>query len=129
MNTPINFARSLGALFLGFLALAGIDTILTALTLKFFFAALTAPMTSKQMVGLLVVKVLSGLVAGYLTGTLAGSRRWQHALILASIILGVGVLGLLVMSAAPRSSYSTYALLLSPLSIVVGGWLRHRKAA
>ena len=129
MNTPINIARSLGALFIGFLALAGIDTILTALTLKFAFASLTAPMTINQTIGLLVVKVLSGLVAGYITATLAGARRWQHALILASIILSVGVLGLLMMTAAPRSAYTNYALLLSPLSIVVGGWLRHRKAA
>lgn len=129
MNTPINFARSLGALFIGFLALAGIDTILTALTLKFFFAALTAPLTSNQTVGLLAIKVLSGLVAGYFTATLAGSRRWQHALILASIILSIGVLGLLVMNATPRSAYTNYALLLSPLSIVVGGWLRQRQAA
>jgi hypothetical protein len=128
MNTPLNIARGLGAIFIGFLALAGIDTILTALTLKFFFASLTAPLTSNQTIGLLAVKALSGLVAGYITATLAGARRWQHALILAGIILSVGLLSLLVMRAAPRSAYTTYALLLSPLSIVVGGWLRHRKA-
>lgn len=128
MNTPLNLARGLGAIFIGFLALAGIDTILTALSLKFFFASPMAEMTNNQTLGLLTVKALSGLLAGYLTATLAGARRWQHALMLAVIILSIGVLSLLVMAAAPRSAYTTYALLLSPLSIVVGGWLRHRKA-
>lgn len=130
MNSPLNIARGLGALFLGFLVLASLDTILTALTLKFFFAsAVAAPMTATQMVGLLAIKVLAGLLAGYLSATLAASHRWQHALVLAVLILCIGLLGLLALRGVPRSDYTTYALIVSPLSILIGGWLRARKAS
>jgi hypothetical protein len=129
MNPPINFARSIGAVIIGFIVLAGTDTIITALVLKFFFGSLTAPLTINQTIGLLAVKVVSGLAAGYITATLAVTRRWQHALVLAGIVLTIGLVGLLLITAAPRSAYTNYALILSPLSIVLGGWLRHRKAA
>lgn len=129
MNPPLNFARSLAALFIGFFALAGIDSILTALALKFFFGATAASPTSPQIMGLLALKVVSGLVGGYLAAALAGSHRWQHALILAGVVLSFGLLGLVAMKNAPRSAFTTYALVLSPLSIVIGGWLRQRRAA
>lgn len=128
MNPPLNIPRSLGALFIGFLALASMDTICTALFLKVSAASLTSTPTTAQMLGLLTIKLLSGLSAGYLAAKLAGSRRWQHALVLAVIILSIGLLGLLAMAGVPRTAYTTYALLLSPLSILIGGCLRHRQA-
>lgn len=126
MSTTLNIARGLGAVFLGFLVLAGIDTILTALTLKFFFAGMTTAPTSAQMTSLLAIKVVAGALAGYLTAALAASHRWQHALIFAALIFCVGLLGVLAMRGMPRSSYTTYVLIISPLSIIVGGWLRSR---
>ncbi|HEX4948371.1 MAG TPA: hypothetical protein VFZ34_16980 [Blastocatellia bacterium] len=129
MNPPINIPRSLGALFIGFLVLAALDTICTALFIKFSAVSLTAALTSQQTLALLAIKVFAGLSGGYVAATLAGSRRWQHAIVLALCILSVGVLGLIAMSAVPRSAYTTYALFLSPLSIVIGGWLRHLQSA
>ena len=129
MNTPINYARGLGAIFLGFLALAGIDILLTAFVLKFLFASATTTITITETMGLLAIKVISGLVAGYIAAALAGGRRWQHALVFAVIILGLGLLRLQVMTEEQRSAFTTYALVLSPLCIAIGGWLRHRKAA
>lgn len=128
MNTPINFARSLAALFIGFFVLAGTDTILTALTLKFFFAAPAMTPPGEQPLSLLGIKIFSGLLGGYVAASLAGTRRWQHALLLAGIILSLGVMGLAAMKDAPRSAYTTYALIFSPLSVLVGGWLRSRKS-
>lgn len=128
MNTPINFARSLAALFIGFFVLAGVDTILTALTLKFFFATPATPTTGEQPLSLLGIKIFSGLIGGYVTASLAGTRRWQHALLLAGIILSLGMVGLAAMKDAPRSAYTIYALILSPLSVAVGGWLRSRQS-
>ncbi len=128
MNTPINFARSLAALFMGFFASAGVNTILTALLRKFLLPATMDALTATQTLCLLAATALSGLVGGYVAAALAGSRRWLHALLLAGIIMSAGLLFLWLARNVPRSAYSTYALIVLPLSIVVGGWLRHRKA-
>jgi hypothetical protein len=120
MNTPINFARSLAAIFLGFLVLMLVVTLSSALTMK----VMSPPPSSM----LLAINVLAGLIAGYVVASLAGTHRWQHASLLAGIILCVGLLALSVMPGAPRDDYSKYALVLSPLGVIAGGWLRHRKA-
>lgn len=126
MNQPLNLARSLGALFIGFFVLAGLTVILKAVTLRWLFPPEVTTITTGQTVALLAINAVAGLAAGYAAAALAGVRRWQHALVLAVLILGVGLLGA---RNAPPSDFTTYTLLLSPLSIFIGGWLRHRKSA
>lgn len=121
MSTPINYVRSFAALFIGFLVLMMIGTLGTALMIKV--------MSSPSANILLGVNLLSGLIAGYVAAALAGSRNLQHAFLLAGIILCVGLLALTAMKNAPRDDYSKYALFLSPVGIIIGGWLRHRKSA
>lgn len=125
MNTPINYVRGFGAVFVGFLAMAGLNMILIALLQKFLSLTTMDALTTTQTLCLLAATALSGFVGGFIAAALAGDRRWQHAVVLAGVILGIGVLGLLVQRDTPRSAYTVYALVLSPLSILAGGWLRH----
>lgn len=120
MNTPLNFARSLAAIFLGFLVLMIVVTLSSALTMKVI--------SSPSIGALLAINVFAGLIAGYVVASLAGTHRWQHAALLAGIILCVGLLALSVIQGVPRDDYSKYALVLSPLGVIAGGWLRHRKS-
>lgn len=120
MKTPINYARSVAAIFLGFLVLMMIVTLSTALVMK----VVAAPPAAV----LLAINIIAGLIAGYVTAVLAGAYRWQHSLLLATIISAIGLLALNSMNRPPSDDYSKYALVISPLGIVIGGLIRHFKA-
>lgn len=128
MNPSINYVRSAGAIFISFFILALIDTISTTILRKFFPETQGTPPASLTL-GVLILRVASGLIAGYVVAALAGTRRWLHALILAGIILSVGLLALLAARGLPIPAYSYYTPFASAFGLLLGGWLRHLRAA
>lgn len=107
--------------------MAIIDTMSASILRKLSPEQMTAP-TMRQAVGVLAMRVFSGFIAGYLTATLAGSRRWQHALILSVAIIAIGMFALLSARGMDIPSYSYYMPFASAAGIIIGGLLCHLKA-
>lgn len=127
MKQPINYLRSFGAIFISFFIMAIIDTMSASILRKLAPDQVTSP-TMNQTLGVLALRVFSGFVAGYLTATLAGSRRWQHALILGVAIIAIGMFALLSARGMAIPEYSYYMPFASAAGIIIGGLLCHLKA-
>ena len=135
MNNQIDYGRSIGAIVGGYLVMTGTATIFLLLISKLFLPAtldINAPPTSFYLTRM-ILNIVTALLGGYVAGVIAKVYPLVHAMILAGIIFVIGVIVILLTPRLmpgvemPLSTYTVLSALLTPLSVVVGGWLRSRK--
>lgn len=139
MKSDIDYGRSIGAVIGGYFTMMGLTTISLFLVGKLFFSpppvGQMPTFTTTYLLGMLLISFGAAFVGGYVTGAIAGVYRLAHALVLAGIILALAILFLaLPPQAFPGREffplwYPYTSALTTPLGIVMGGWVRQRKAA
>jgi hypothetical protein len=139
MKHEIDYGRSIGAVVGGFFVRTGLGAIGTVIAAKLLIAPAAAgqmpTITTSYLMLMLVVNIVTSVIGGYVTAMIAGVYRLHHAAVLGGIIFAVSVIFLLLPSQVfPGSEifpawYPQTSAVISPLCIIAGGWLRHRKAA
>lgn len=138
MKSDIDYGRSIGAVVAGYFVMTGLGAICTMIAANLFsplYVGQTPIITTWYLLLMLLINIGTSLVGGYVTAAIAGVYRWHHAAVLAGIIFAMGMLFLaLPVGVFPGrqifpSWYPLTSSLITPLSIVAGGWVRHRKAA
>ncbi len=139
MNNEIDYGRSIGAVVGGFFVRSGLGAIGTMIAAKLLVAPAAvgqAPtITTAYLLLMLLINIGTSIAGGYVTALIASIYRLHHAAVLAGIILALSILFLLLPARAfPGSElfpawYPLTSAIISPLSIIAGGWLRQRKGA
>ncbi len=139
MSNELDYGKSIGAVVVGFFVRTGLGAIGTMIAAKLLIAPSPVgqlpTITTAYLLLMLVINIGTSVVGGYVTAVIAGVYRLHHAAVLAGIIGAVSILFLLLPARAfPGSElfpawYPLTSAVISPLSIIAGGWLRHRKAA
>lgn len=138
MKSEIDYGRSIGAVVGGFFVRTGLGAIGTVIAAKLLIAPSPVgqmpTITTAYLLLMLLINIGTSMAGGYVTAVIAGVYRLHHAAALAGIILALSILFLLLPAGAfPGSElfpswYPITSAAISPLSIIAGGWLRHRKA-
>lgn len=139
MKSNIDYGKSIGAIVGGFFVRTGLGAIGTVIAAKLLIPSSPADqmptITTSYLSLMLIINIGTSIIGGYVTAAIAGVYRLHHAIVFAAIIFALSVLFLMLPAGAfPGSELfpSWYPLtsgVISPICIVIGGWLRHRKAA
>ncbi len=139
MKHEIDYGRSIGAVVAGYFVMSGLGAICTMLAAKLLFPpppeGQMPTISTSYLLLMLLINIGTALIGGYVTATIAGVYRLHHAAVLAGIIFALGMLYLALPAwAFPGREifpawYPLTSGVITPLSLVVGGWWRHRKAA
>ena len=139
MSNEIDYGRSIGAVVAGYFVMTGLGAITTMIAAKLFSSPVPVgqipTITTSYLLLMLLINIGTALVGGYVTATIAGVYRLHHAAVLAGIIFALGMVFLALPARVfPGREifpawYPVTSGLITPLSLVVGGWLRHRKAS
>jgi FtsH-binding integral membrane protein len=129
---PATLARSIGAVFVGMVAVfvlsLGTDAALRAVH---FFPPYAQRMSDPLFGVAAIYRVIYGILGGYITATLAPNRRMQHAMFYGLVGFGLSLIGFIATRNMPELGPRWYPLALVITSIPcawVGGLLRMRRS-
>jgi hypothetical protein len=122
--------RSILAIVAGLVTMMVAVFVLTWILVWIMFDDPMAPPTSGYLVINLLYSLAAAVAGGYVAATMAPRAPLGHAAALAAGIFTLGFLGVLRGGTAPgQPTWYPYVMtVLGPVGLVVGGWIRERRA-